>query len=195
MKEKLCVFITRTNLCFWCARIYFVSFFLNMSRCYSVRFYWSYVYCIWYVVRYVCMCHWFVAEVRLLAISLLKCHSNCTCEQNTAKSFTESKIRLQAHVSRDYLRRRTFIVFLSVRTHTAQIVLRSLFMRVFIYGNWTKIFDLSQRSFFIKSGQRHILSVRGLAEVLSAMFSKSTNYWALQYSNLSTLLLLPLSLD
>jgi len=195
MKGKLCMFITRTALCFWCARIYFVSCFLNMSHCYSVGFHWSYVYCIWYVVRYVCMCHWFVTEVRLLAMSLLKCHSNCTCEQNTAKSFTESKIRLPTHVSRDYLRRRKVIVFLSVRTHTAQLVLCSWFIQVFIYGNWTKIFDLSQRNFFIKSGQQHILSLRGLAEVLSAMFSKSTNYGALQYSNLSTLLLLPLSLD
>jgi len=137
----------------------------------------------------------FFTEVRLLAISLVKCHSNCTCEQNTAKSFTESKIRLPTRESRDYLRRRKVIVFLSVRTHTAQLVLHSLLIRVFIYGNWTKIFDLSQQTFFITFGQQHILSVLGLAEVLSAIFSKSTNYGALQYSNLSTPLLLPLSLD
>jgi len=190
------MFITRTALYLWCARIYFMSYIVNMSHCYSVGFLWSYVYCIWYVVRYVCMCHWFVTEVRLLAISLLKCHSNCTCEQNTAKSFTESKIRLPTHVRRDYLRRRKVIVFLSIRTHTAQFVLRNLFIRAFFYGNWNKIFDPSQRNFFfIKSGQQHILSLRGLAEVLSAMLSKSTNYGVLLYSNLSTLLFLPFSLD
>jgi hypothetical protein len=123
-----------------------------------VGFHWSYVYCIWYVVRYVCICHWIVTEVRLLAISLLMCHSNCTWEQNTAKCFTESKIRLPTHESWDYLRRRKIIVFLSVGIHTARLVLHILFIWVFIYGNWTKIFDLSQRNVFITSGQQHTQS-------------------------------------
>ena len=111
------------------------------------------------------MCHCFVTEVKLLAISLVKCHYNCTCEQNTAKSSTESKIRLPTHESRDYLRRRKVIVFLTVRTHTAQLVLHSIIIRVFIYGNWIKIFDLSQQIFFVTFGQQHIISLRGLAEV------------------------------
>jgi len=181
MQHKWYMFIIRTAVCFWYARIYFVSYFLNTSRCYAVGFHWSYVYCIWYVVRYVCTCHCFVTEVRLLALSLLKCHSNCTCEQNTAESFTESKIWLPTHESRDYLRRRKVIVFLSVRINTAQLVSHSLLIRVLIYGNWTNIFDWGQKNFFITFGQQHILSLRDLAEVLSAMYSKSTNYRALQY--------------
>ena len=53
------------------------------------------------------------------------------CEQR-AKSFTESKTRLPTRESRDYLRRRKVIVFLSVRTHTAQLVLHSLLIHVFM---------------------------------------------------------------
>ena len=132
------------------------------------------------------MCHCFVTEVKLLAISLVKCHYNCTCEQNTAKSSTESKIRLPTHESRDYLRRRKVIVFLTVRTHTAQLVLHSIIIRVFIYGNWIKIFDLSQQIFFC--------NIWAATHIQSTWLGGGTNYGAMQYSNLSTLLLLPVSL-
>lgn len=109
MKQKLYMFIVRTALCFRCARIYLVSYFLNMPQWYKIVYRVSLVLCILYLMfrsihLYVPL---FVIEVNMLYVLLLKCHSNCICGK-----ITQLKASLNPRFGYRQTEARTFFLIL-----------------------------------------------------------------------------------